>query len=278
MAAEIGQESQGFQRILAEDEYAGGQPLEPAEDLEHVFAVITDRHGLAIRSDVDEFLDDLPGPGVDHHAGTVVGSRIQHRDEHLAAVDRETEVERAGEFAHPGWVLHIGDFLPVQRIRIGGVEHRHVVLLDVVHHGVVPAIGGESRFMADALDVIEMTLPDIRAGGDPGNLQHARRAFRVVQYANRLPCGAVDDDRRGQHADDQGGVTVAGMMHHGVQAGEAARIGAGQFALFDQVLGHRHHFPVDLVAARAFQVEFAGFLGLDQAREAQGAALGPVFL
>ena len=64
------------------------EALEAAEDLEHVLAVVAHRHGLAIRPDVAELLDDLPRLGVHDHHIAVPGLRREDRDEHLGAVHR----------------------------------------------------------------------------------------------------------------------------------------------------------------------------------------------
>ena len=86
MTAEVRHKAQRFERILTEDEHPRRQALEATKNLKHILAVIADRHGLTIRPDVDEFLDDLPGLGIDDDTGAVMRFRIQHGDEHLAAV------------------------------------------------------------------------------------------------------------------------------------------------------------------------------------------------
>ena len=86
MSTEIWQKPKWFQRILTENEYTRRQALEAAKNLEHIFAVVADRHGLAVRPDIHEFLNNLPGLCIDDNASTIVWFWIQDRDEHLAAI------------------------------------------------------------------------------------------------------------------------------------------------------------------------------------------------
>ena len=127
-------------------------------------------------------------------------------------------MERAGKLANPGRVFDEGKLLPIAGIGISRVEHWHVVLLDVVHHGVVLAVRREAGLVADAFDVVEMAFPHIGVGTDFFYRQVAGRAFRVVQHTDRLPGCPVDDDGRRNHPADQRRPTVAGMMDNGIQA------------------------------------------------------------
>jgi len=90
------------------------------------------------------------------------GFRVKHRDEHLAAVHGKAKVERAWIGANPMWIFDKSKTLPLARIVAGCVKHSHVVLLDIVHHREELAVGRETRFMTDALDVIEFHFPYIR--------------------------------------------------------------------------------------------------------------------
>ena len=76
MSAEIWQVAQWLKGVLTEDKHPRRQALKATEYLEHILAVIADRHGLAVRPDIDEFLDDLPGFGIDDDTGTVMGFGI----------------------------------------------------------------------------------------------------------------------------------------------------------------------------------------------------------
>jgi len=161
MSTEIWQKPKWFQRILTENEYTRRQALEAAENLKHILAIVADRHGLAVRPYIHEFLDNPPRFRIDNDRRTVMGLGIEHRDEHLTAIHRETKMERAGKLAYPSRVLHKGELLPVARIGIRCIEHRHIVLLDVVHHCVVLAVWREPGLMSNALDVVEVTFPHI---------------------------------------------------------------------------------------------------------------------
>ena len=57
---EIGHKTDGFERILPEDERPCLHPLESTEDLQHKLAIIGDMHRLRVDSNVAELFDDLP--------------------------------------------------------------------------------------------------------------------------------------------------------------------------------------------------------------------------
>ena len=86
MSAEIWQVAQWLKGVLAEDKHPRRQALKAAEYLEHIFAIITHRHGLTVWPDVHKFLDYFPGFGINYNASTVVRLGIQNRNKHLAAI------------------------------------------------------------------------------------------------------------------------------------------------------------------------------------------------
>ena len=86
------------------------------------------------------------------------------------------------------------------------------------------AVRREARLVADALEVLEARPPRCRAcvetfliGRLPGE------PSGMCRHADRLPGRAIHDDRRRHHAEDQGRIAVARMMHDGVEAGRALR-------------------------------------------------------
>src|SRR5882757_9340591 len=113
-------------------------------------------------------------------------------------------MEGAWIVTDPLIILYKGEFLPVARVRIRRIVDRHVVLIDIVHHGEELTVRTEAGFMADALDVWKVDLPHIRVSTDLLDREIARRAFRIVQTSHRLPGLAVYDDGCGAHANDQG--------------------------------------------------------------------------
>jgi len=276
--AEVGLVAHRLERVLGEDEQPAGQPLEAAEDLQHILAVVGHRHRLAVRPDVLELLDDLPRLRIDHHHRAVGRLGVQDRDKHLALVYREAQVERRGVLTDPLLILDVGDLLPLARVRVGRVEDGHVVLPEVVHHREDLAVRREARFVGGALDVFELDLPHIGAGGDLLQRQVAGRAFRRVQAGHRLPTLAVHDQGGRGHAQDQSRIAVARVVDNGVQAGQRLRRGTRDLAALHQQLGHRYHFPVNLVAFDSLVFVLAGLLGLRQPRQAQGAAVDPAAL
>lgn len=89
---------------------------------------------------------------------------IEHRHEHLAAIDRKAQVERARQFSDPRGVFHERDLFPLARAGIRGIEHGHVVLLDIIHYRVALSIRRESGLVPHTFDGVESALPDIRVG------------------------------------------------------------------------------------------------------------------
>ncbi len=85
--AKVGQVAHRFESILRKDKCSAGHSLKSAKDLKDVFAVIRNRHGLAIWSDICKLLDDFPGLRIDNTTPAVSWFWIQDRDKHLAAVD-----------------------------------------------------------------------------------------------------------------------------------------------------------------------------------------------
>ena len=68
----------------------------------------------------------------------------------------------------------------------------------------------------------------------------------------------------GEHPQGHDREAVAGMMHRIVGAGEVADRIAWQLARVGEILAHRNHFPVELVALCPAIVVFAGFRRLHQ--------------
>src|SRR5215470_14858035 len=119
--AKIGQVSEWLKSVLREDKSATRQTLETTEDLKDIFTIIRNRHRLAIRPDVLEFLDDLPILSVDYTTTAAGRLRIKDRHEHLASIHREAQVERARVITHPGRIFDEGESLPFSRIGIGSI-------------------------------------------------------------------------------------------------------------------------------------------------------------
>jgi cobalt-zinc-cadmium resistance protein CzcA len=90
-----------FVRFRIDEGDAAGQPLEPAEHADHVFAVIGDRERLHVRPDALNLLLDLPGLGIDHHDAAARRRRMQDREIKLGAIHREHHVERVRILAAP---------------------------------------------------------------------------------------------------------------------------------------------------------------------------------
>ena len=93
---------------------------------------------------------------------------------------------------------------------------------------------------------------------------------------NRFHSRSVDDDADGEHPQGYDREAVAGMMHRIVGAGEVADRIAWQLTRVGEILAHRNHFPVELVALCPAIVVFAGFRRLHQPRDAHLAAAEPV--
>src|SRR5262245_28156119 len=129
MAAEIWHVTDRLERILPEDKRPSFQTLESAEYLQDVLAIVARRHRLAVDADFVEPLDRLPCRCVEDQYGTSRRFLMQFRDEHFGAVDGKGDVKRTRRLARPAGILHVGDPLPVARIRIGAIEHAHAVLL-----------------------------------------------------------------------------------------------------------------------------------------------------
>jgi len=83
MASKIGHEAHWLQRVLCEDEDPALQTLKPAEDLEHILAIVGNGHGLAVWANVVKLLDDLPRCGIDDTCTALPRLRIQNRYKHL---------------------------------------------------------------------------------------------------------------------------------------------------------------------------------------------------
>src|SRR5262249_38138545 len=128
-----------------------------------------------------------------------------------------------GVITHPAWVFNEGKPLPFAWIRIGRVEHSHVVLLDVVHHCEDLAIWRKACLMAYTLDVVKLDLPSVWPGADFDDWQVVGRALWIVETGDGLPGRAIDDYGRRYHAQNESGIAVAGMMHHGIEPAERAR-------------------------------------------------------
>ena len=54
-------------RLCIDEGDAAGEPLETAEDADHIFAVVGHGEGLHIRPNSLDLLLDLPGRGIDNH-------------------------------------------------------------------------------------------------------------------------------------------------------------------------------------------------------------------
>src|SRR5215469_8378845 len=102
-------------------------------------------------------------------------------------------MERARVVANPTAIFYVSNLFPIGRVRIGRVKNRHVVLLDVVHHGEVFAIRRKSSFVADTLDIIEFDIPRIRVRTDFRDFKVSGGSLWVMQTSYRLPILPIYD-------------------------------------------------------------------------------------
>ena len=168
----------------------------------------------------------------------------------------------------------MGDLAPLGRVGIAAGKDRAVVFPQVVHHHQELAVGREADLVARRVDLVEDDLPRVLV--DLLDLVLVLRILVELQEGGRLEVllGIEDADAAAQAHDRRGPATFR-MPDRAVGAGQRERRFAGQRALLDEQLAHRHHFPVDLVALGAAQIVEAGLLvGIDLL-DGERAALDP---
>src|SRR5262249_6882197 len=240
---------------------------------------------LAVGADSLHLLDDRPGAGVHHHNVALARLGVQYAEEAVFAIEGEAEVEGGRVLALPLGIAHERLTLPFPRVvAIAHGEHGDVVGPQVVHDHEVVAGRVESGLVDRVEDLRQHDLVGVRVAAHFLDGQVAFRGRNLgtvgfpvtgVEEENRLPVVAVEDDHAAAHARGQDRPPPRRVVDGVVQARQGGRRVAGYLAALDEQFGHRHHFPVDLVALGALEVVLAAFLRLGQSRESELAALFP---
>jgi hypothetical protein len=97
-------------RLCIDEGDAAGEALEPAEDADHIFPVISHGESLHVRSNSLDFLLDLPGRGIDNHDPARCRRGVKDGQIKLCAVHGKHHAEWVRIFAAPQGIFDMGNF------------------------------------------------------------------------------------------------------------------------------------------------------------------------